>query len=88
MEDSVPYQAIVRRGEAKGEAMDRIREARRLLLRLGERRFGPPTREVVAAIEAITDLAVAEALADRLLDVSSWEELVAPHEGPGSRHPT
>jgi hypothetical protein len=70
MKDSVTYQAILEEGEA--------REARRILLRMGQKRFGPPGEAIVAAIDGITDREQVEALTERLLDVSSWDELLAP----------
>jgi hypothetical protein len=74
MEESVTYQAIVAEGVAKG----RTDEARRLLLRQGRKRFGTPDSETAAAVEAINNLDRLEELSERLLDVSSWEELLAP----------
>jgi predicted transposase YdaD len=73
MEDSVTYQAILRRGRVEGK----VEEAKQLLLRMGRKRFGPPEPRTVAAIEAIAELERVEGLADRLLDVASWDELLA-----------
>lgn len=73
MRESVTYQAILMEGEAEG----RTSEARRLLVLQGTRRFGPPSDETRAAIERITDLDQLEGLGLRLLDVGSWEELLA-----------
>jgi predicted transposase YdaD len=70
MEESTTYQYIISQGA--------IREVRRLLLRLGRRRFGPPDTQTVAAIEAIADLDSLERLTERLLDTSSWQELLTP----------
>jgi uncharacterized protein DUF4351 len=69
MRESTTYMAIIEEG--------RMEEAKAILLRLGERRFGPPSAEARAAIEALTDLERLEALTDRLLDVESWDELLA-----------
>jgi hypothetical protein len=69
MEDSSTYQYIVFKGELK--------EAKKLLIRQGRKRFGSPDPHTTAAIEAITDLEQLEQLGERLLDVSSWEELLA-----------
>ena len=89
MEDSTTYMAILRKGEAKGraegraegeaegEAKGRVEEARRILLRQGRRRFGPPAPHVVAAIEATTDLGQIEQWIDRVLDAATWDELLA-----------
>jgi predicted transposase YdaD len=69
MKESVTYQAIVEEG--------RLEEARAILLRQGQKRFGPATAKVRAALEAITSVERLELLAERLLDVESWEELLA-----------
>jgi hypothetical protein len=68
-EESVTYKIILNEGRAD--------EARRLLLRMGRRRFGEPAPEVLATIEAMKDLDRIEDLAERLLDVTSWDELLA-----------
>lgn len=47
-----------------------------ILLRLGRRRFGPPSDDIENQIRSIQDLARLEALTDRILDVHSWEELL------------
>ena len=69
MEESTTYQAIITRG--------RIDEARKILLRQGSKRFGPPDVRTRTAIEAITEIERLEQLTERLLDVSSWDELLA-----------
>lgn len=70
MEQSATYQAIVRRGRAE--------EARRMLLLLGETKFGPPDAATQAALESLGDLAQLEALGVRLLSAGSWQELLPP----------
>jgi predicted transposase YdaD len=72
MEDSVTYQAILRRGESRG----RLAEIREVLLRLGSKRFGPPDNATRSALEAITDLKQLESLTERMLEVESWQELL------------
>jgi hypothetical protein len=54
-----------------------IHEARKLVLRLGQARFGPLGEETRKAIEAIEELEPLERLLDRLLFVSNWSELLA-----------
>ena len=76
MEDSVTYQAILEKGVVKGEQQGKVREARSIALKLGRRRFGPPPTEIQAAFDRITDLARLETLSERVLDVSSWEEVL------------
>jgi len=69
MRESTTYQAILAEGKAE--------EGRRFLLKLGRKRFGAPEERTVEAIEALEDLGRIELLGDRLLDVSSWDELLA-----------
>jgi predicted transposase YdaD len=68
MKESVTYQATVEEG--------RILELHRILLRLGHIRFGKPDASVKAALEGIEDLQRLEKLSERLLHVSTWEELL------------
>jgi predicted transposase YdaD len=77
MKESSSYQAILEEGFAQGEIKGEMREATKLLKKLGTRRFGAPDHSVLVAIEAITDLERIELLLERLLEVSSWEELLA-----------
>ena len=94
MEESVTYQAIIRKGEARGQAMGREAEARRMLLLQGRRRFGEPSAQVQAALDALSDVGRLEELAIRLLDVnvSSWEELLglngSARRGRGRKKPS
>jgi hypothetical protein len=69
MEYSDTYLEILEEGEAKG--------ARKFLLRLGQKQFGVPDRATKAALEAITDPERLEQLGERVLEVSSWQELLA-----------
>ncbi|MCI0456310.1 MAG: DUF4351 domain-containing protein [Gemmataceae bacterium] len=56
----------------------RAEGARALVLRLGRKKFGKaPTKQQQQQLAAITDLARLEALAERLLDVTSWADLLA-----------
>lgn len=73
MRESSTYQAILAEGEAQGRAD----EARRILLRLGRKRFGPPDARDRAALQRVRDLERLERLTDRVLDVASWGELLA-----------
>jgi hypothetical protein len=73
MKGSDTYQAIIE----EGEEIDRIKEARSIILRQGTRRFGPPSEATRAALEAITSIDRPELLTERLLDVESWDELLA-----------
>lgn len=85
MKESVTYQAILEEGEAKGQAKGeakgeikgRLQEARKLLLRVGQKRFGLPAEATCAAIEAIADLERLERLHESLQQVAGWDELLA-----------
>jgi hypothetical protein len=68
MEESSTYQAILRKGEARCQA----RALRRALLGQGRHRnFGEPGKETV------TDLDRLNALTERVLDVNTWDDLLA-----------
>jgi predicted transposase YdaD len=76
LEESTFYQEAFGNGIAIGEVKGRSGEARTLLLRIGSKRFGPATEAVEAAIQAIETIETLESLADRLLEVETWEELL------------
>jgi hypothetical protein len=69
MRESSTYQAILEEG-----AME---HSQRMILRLGRQKFGPASDAIVAAIKGITNLERFERLFDRILTVSTWDELVA-----------
>lgn len=64
-------------GSDRGSNRGAIEEARAIVLRLGCMRFGPPDTRTTAAIKAIAELDRIEQLSERLLDVSTWQELLA-----------
>ena len=64
-------------GRTEGWAEGRMEQTRALLLRLGSKRFGAPDDQSRAVLEAIPSLEALERLADRLLEVESWQELLA-----------
>lgn len=64
MKESVTYQAIVAEG------------ARRVLLRVGEQRFGRPSETARAAVESIAEPDKLDELAGQVLRASTWEELL------------
>jgi predicted transposase YdaD len=86
LRESSVFQAILAEGEAKGkaeakaegEAKGRTAEAKKILLRQGRKRFGPPDKSTRASIETLTDLSRLEQLTERVLTVESWHELLAP----------
>jgi predicted transposase YdaD len=89
MKESVTYMEIFEEGEAKGQAIGEARgqaigEAkgqaigeRKVILRLGRKRFGEPDAATIAALEAISSVERLEQLAVRLLEVESWTDLLA-----------
>jgi predicted transposase YdaD len=72
MEESVTYQAILRRGREEGRT-EGLRES---ILAQGEEKFGPPSAEQVAALVAITDAARLHTISKKLLHASTWDELL------------
>jgi hypothetical protein len=70
MEESSTYRAIVRRGEIAGE--------RRILLKVGEVKFGPPDAEARAALERITEVQELDELAVRFVKANTWQEWLSP----------
>jgi hypothetical protein len=63
-------------GLSQGEAQGRAGEARRIVTRIAERRFGPAPATSQARLAAIDDVDALERLIDRLPDVQSWDELI------------
>jgi len=70
MWESVTYRAIV------------AEEASKILMRQGSKLFGPPDKKTIAALERIKGISRLEGLILRLLEVSSWEELLAKPSRP------
>ncbi len=68
MRDSTTFMGILDEG--------RVDEARRLLLRLGCKRFGEPSADQAAQLQAFTDVDHLERLSERLLDAASWPDLL------------
>jgi predicted transposase YdaD len=85
IEESSVYQGILKKGEAMGRAEGRdegriegaVDEARKTLLRLGLKKLGPPDEQISGRIAEIADLDRLDVLLDRILDISSWDELLA-----------
>ena len=88
MEESVTYQAIKAKGRAEGldegrqegrqegQNIGRATEARSLVLRLGRKRLGDPAPATLDTLEGITGIEALENLAERLLEVETWDELL------------
>ena len=49
---------------------------RRVVLRLGTIRFGPPPREIESRIQTMVDLVELEGLTERVISAQSWDELL------------
>jgi predicted transposase YdaD len=81
IEESWVYQDILTKGlaegRAKGLAEGRVQEAADVLLRLGRKRFGEPDQRVAERVAGVRELDRLNVLLDRILDVSSWDELLA-----------
>lgn len=73
MRESSTYQQVLAEGRVEG----RVEGARAVLLQLGARQFGPPDARVRAALDAIGDPEQIAQLSNRLLEVGSWDELLA-----------
>jgi hypothetical protein len=70
MKDSDTYLAILEEGE---EA-----KAKNVILRQGQKRFGPPDESIAARLSGITDRDRLDRLIDRLFDATatSWQDLL------------
>jgi len=62
-------------GLEEGRKKGRANEARAIIKRQGTRRFGKPSTEYVNRLKATNDIKRLEALADRILDATSWADL-------------
>jgi hypothetical protein len=80
MEESTTYQVILRKGREQG----RIEEARKMVLLVGEARFGPADAATRAAINAMSDLERLHELSARLATADSWADVV-PRRRSGRR---
>jgi hypothetical protein len=54
-----------------------VQGARSLILRQGKKRFGPASASVEAALQAVNDRDRLEQIAERVLDATSWDDLLA-----------
>ena len=69
MHESTAFDYYVEQGALKG--------VRHVLLRLGQKRFGPPDKAAVDTLNEINDLDRLERLGDAIFSVASWQELLA-----------
>lgn len=65
------------RGEARGLARGEARGRCLVLLLQGRKRFGSPDAETETEMRSLTDLDRLDRMADAILTVNSWEELLA-----------
>ncbi len=63
-------------GLSQGRAEGRTEGVLSILVRIGSRKFGTPPPDVMAQLRAIDSVSELEALSDRLLEISSWSELL------------
>ncbi len=69
MKESVTYQAMVEEGVVRARQED--------LLQLGQRRFDTPSTAIETALRDIADPDRLSRVIGAMLDVSSWDELLA-----------
>ena len=81
MEESTTYMEIVeigeRRGEVRGRAEGRVDGERRLLVRQGTAKFGPPDPASLSRLNAITSVDDLERLGVALLSAAGWADWLA-----------
>lgn len=81
LEESSTYQMTLNEGRAKGlvqgKAEGALETGRNYLLIQGRKRFGAPAADREAALAAITDPARLERMAERILDATGWDDLLA-----------
>ena len=84
MKESTTYQAILREGREEGLQQGReegtVAEAKRILVLVGEDRFGPLDARIKAALESITDLRRLEELCLLAQHVDGWHALLGLSE--------
>ncbi len=68
MQESDTYLMILEEGELKG--------ARKIILSIGEERFGPPEERVKVQLDNITDLGRLDRMARRTTKAANWQEIL------------
>lgn len=68
MLESDTYQYILDQGST--------REAHRILLRQGRKRFGEASEDVQTAVKSVTDIERLERMSERLLEAATWQEVL------------
>lgn len=74
---NVEESAVVNEWIAKGEARGLALEARALILKLGAKKFGHVPASADGALRLIDSVERLEAIAGRLFDATSWDDLLA-----------
>jgi hypothetical protein len=73
LRESAWVQGLLEDGRAEGRVQDR----QEVLLQLGRKRFGAPDADTEATLRAIKDYERLNRMSDRLLDVTTWQDLLA-----------
>jgi predicted transposase YdaD len=76
MKESATYQYTLEEGRVEGRAEGRAQEARRILLLLGEKRFGRTDAPTQLALDAISSPERLEQLIERVMEAENWAELL------------
>ena len=64
------------KGRTEGELLGELKGVLTALERIGTRKLGAPPPDVLAQLSAVKTVAKLEALTDRVLEISSWGELL------------
>jgi hypothetical protein len=78
LELSSTYQALMEEGKEIGREEGELEKAREMLVRLGRRRLGEPSKEMMEFLNNISNVTVLDGFADRLWDIESWADLLLP----------
>lgn len=76
MKESTTYQAILAEGREEGRVEGQVKTLRRVLLDLGEQKFGKPDSKTAKKIESIHEYEKLERLVQRVLNADNWKELL------------
>jgi predicted transposase YdaD len=76
LQESSTFQAILKRGREEGREEGRLEALREVLLDLGTRILGQPTKRVRSLIAKTTDVGRLDELIQRLPDAESWKDLL------------
>ena len=65
------------KGLAKGREEGQAEALQKTVLRQGKLHIGKPNKQIVAAVEAITDVDRLERLTEKILQAAKWQDLLA-----------